>query len=321
MSRRRWLALGLALAALAAWLGLTRLVGYTADAYVRSDLVAVAAEVAGTVQTVAVADNQEVAAGDLLAVIEPTPYALAVDLAAQHVAAAEAALAVKAQAQATDAASIAGAEAAQTLAQHDFARVSKLATEGDLPQASLDKASDTQSLAADTLAGAEARAAVGAREVEVARVAAAAARAELAIAQYALSRTRITAPVAGHINNLSLRPGAYLAVGQAVVGIVDASAWRVVANFKEDVAAGMAPGLRAWVMLDSDPWRLRPARVQGVGRAIARDPGPAQLLPYVAPTTDWIRLSRRLPVTLLLEDGTPPAELFMGSDARVLFVR
>lgn len=41
----------------------------------------------------------------------------------------------------------------------------------------------------------------------------------------------------------------------------------------------------------------------------------AELLPYVAPTTDWIRLQRRFPVTLTLID--PPANLYMGADVRV----
>ena len=55
--------------------------------------------------------------------------------------------------------------------------------------------------------------------------------------------------------------------------------------------------------------------------APAREQGPAQLLPYVAPTTDWIRLRRRLPVTVLLDPPLPQAGLFMGADARVLFWR
>jgi len=44
----------------------------------------------------------------------------------------------------------------------------------------------------------------------------------------------------------------------------------------------------------------------------------SELLPYVAPTTDWIRLQRRFPVTLVLVD--PPADLtlYMGADARTL---
>jgi membrane fusion protein, multidrug efflux system len=37
----------------------------------------------------------------------------------------------------------------------------------------------------------------------------------------------------------------------------------------------------------------------------------------VAPTTDWIRLARRMQVTLVLEPK-PDVPLFMGADARVL---
>jgi len=43
-------------------------------------------------------------------------------------------------------------------------------------------------------------------------------------------------------------------------------------------------------------------------------------LPYVAPTTDWIRLQRRFPVTLILVDPPTDLKLYMGADARtVLF--
>ena len=92
--------------------------------------------------------------------------------------------------------------------------------------------------------------------------------------------------------------------------------WRVVANFKEYTAAGLKPGMRAWIWLDSHPWRLFPARVSGVGRGVARHEDEQRLLPYVAPTTDWICLSRRLQVTLVF-DPVPDVPLFMGTDARV----
>jgi multidrug efflux system membrane fusion protein len=126
--------------------------------------------------------------------------------------------------------------------------------------------------------------------------------------------------VTGYVNNLTLRPGTYARAGEAIVGVVDGSQWRVVANFKEDVAAGVVPGQRVWVWLDSNPWHFLAGHVQGVGRGIAREQAPQQLLPYVAPTTDWIRLRRRLPVTILLDDA-PPQGLFMGADARVFFFR
>jgi len=43
-------------------------------------------------------------------------------------------------------------------------------------------------------------------------------------------------------------------------------------------------------------------------------------LPYVEPTTDWIRLERRFPVTLVLQDLDPDVVLHMGSDARTLII-
>ncbi|UYN93577.1 MAG: biotin/lipoyl-binding protein [Enhydrobacter sp.] len=56
----------------------TDFVAYTDGAYVRSDLVAVAPEVTGTVAKVHVVDNQRVKVGDLLVTIDPEPHRLAV---------------------------------------------------------------------------------------------------------------------------------------------------------------------------------------------------------------------------------------------------
>ncbi|GGA92285.1 membrane protein [Brucella endophytica] len=149
----------------------------------------------------------------------------------------------------------------------------------------------------------------------------AAAKAELAMAQYNLARTRLTSPVEGYVNNLTLRPGAYASTGQPLIGIIDDGSWRIVANFKEDVAASVPVGTRVWVWLDADPWHILPGRVESVARGIARQPGPEGLLPYVAPTTDWIRLRRRLPVTIVLDQPARTNGLFMGADARVFFWR
>jgi multidrug efflux system membrane fusion protein len=77
-------------------------------------------------------------------------------------------------------------------------------------------------------------------------------------------------------------------------------------------------GGEAWVWLDSQPWRLHRARIAGIARGISRDPDAEKLLPYVAPTTDWIRLQRRFPVTLTLVDPPPDLNLFMGADARTV---
>ncbi|GJD53156.1 Multidrug resistance protein MdtN [Methylobacterium crusticola] len=319
--RRFWTACGALCLAGAAYLGFDALVGYTDDAYIRSDLVRIAPEVSGPVSTVHVQDNDHVEAGALLLTLDPKPFELTVAVRTDRVAGADAAVAVKVQAEAAQAATVQSAEATLDLAQAQFRRTSQLAERGFAAQETLDKVSDDVRQAQSALALATAQVLVGKREVDQARRDAQEARADLAIAAYDLTRTRIVASVPGYVNNLDVRPGRFAKAGEPVVGLVDDTQWRIVANFKEDVAAAMAPGTAVRVWLDTRPWRLWRGRVQGVARGIARDETPGQLLPYVAPTTDWIRLRRRLPVTILLDPPLPRGALFMGADARVVFLR
>ena len=318
---RLWIAVAVIIGGTVAYFAGDAVFAYTSDAYVRSDLVAIAPEVSGIVKTIDVANNQAVAAGDLLATIDPRPFQLDVDLKQQEITRLEAAVAIKSQLQAGDAASIDAAAAALQLAQQQYDRARALAGEKIASQEQFDKADDQLRAAQDELRLRQNQSEIDDREIAEAKARVEVARAELALAQYNLSRTRLTASVSGFVNNLALRPGAYARTGEALIGIIDGSQWRVVADFKEDVAASVAVGQRVWVWLESDPWHFRPGHVQGVGRGIARSEAPSQLLPYVAPSTDWIRLRRRLQVTILLDPPAPERGLFMGADARVFFWR
>jgi multidrug efflux system membrane fusion protein len=107
-----------------------------------------------------------------------------------------------------------------------------------------------------------------------------------------------------------------------MIGIVDANAWRIMANYKQYYIRSFRVGGEAWVWLDSSPWHLHRARITGIARGFSRDPQAPMLLPYVAPTTDWIRLQRRIPVTIVLIDPPPDGVFYMGADARtVIFPR
>lgn len=291
---------------------------YTEDAYVRSDFVAVAPEISGIVKQVEVANDQPVEAGTLLTVIDDEPFRLDVDLKQRRVESAQAAVAVKRDMASVLSANVDAAKAALTLADQEYNRIRPLVADQALSQEMLDRATSQRQAARDALEQAQAQARVNAGEVTAAQAEVDIATADLAIARYNLSRTRITAPVKGYVTNLSLRPGAFASVGTPLVGIVDDTQWRIVANFKEYVASDLRPGMRAWVWLDSHPWHLFPARITGVGRGIARAQEPDRLLPYVAPTTDWIRLARRLPVQMVLDPKPEGVPLFMGADARVL---
>ena len=140
----------------------------------------------------------------------------------------------------------------------------------------------------------------------------------LALAEWQLARTKLVAPTSGTVTSLTLRVGDTAQSNIPLVGIVDAKAWRVIANFKESYIRQFNVGDTAWVSLDSNPWKLHRAKVESIARGISREPGPERLLRYVAPTTDWIRLQRRFPVTLTLVDTPGNLKLYMGADARVL---
>src|SRR5204863_8146545 len=148
------------------------------------------------------------------------------------------------------------------------------------------------------------------------------AKAEMATAQWKLSRTDMVSPTDGTITNLTTRAGDTATVSIPMIGIVDANGWRVIANYKQHYVRSFEIGGTAWVWLDSAPWHFRRAKITGIARGFSRDPQAPMLLPYVAPTTDWIRLQRRIPVTIVLEEAPPDGRLYMGADARtVIFPR
>ena len=144
--------------------------------------------------------------------------------------------------------------------------------------------------------------------------------AEIAYMQWQLDQTKLLAPTDGTVTQLTLRVGDQAVENKPLLGLVDAHAWRIFANYKESVIRHMTVGHTAWVWLDTYPWHIHRAHIQGIARGISRLPTDRKLLPYVEPTTDWIRLERRFPVTLVLQDPDPGIVLHMGADARTLII-
>jgi membrane fusion protein, multidrug efflux system len=293
-------------------------IAYTADAYVQSDLVAVAPQVSGRIIGVKVVDNQNVAQGDLLFEIDPVPFQLVVDQRHAELDEARSQVAADQDSIVSAKANLTAAMAAATFAHQTQNRVAALTRADDASRADLQKADDDARQADAMVDAGQAAIEKASASAEMHQAAQSRAQAALGIAEWQLGRTKVYAPVRGAITNLTLRPGDTGQTDVPVVGIVDASAFRIIANFKQSFIRGFNEGDTAWVWLDSQPWHLHRARVAGVARGISRDPGADRLLPYVSPTTDWIRLQRRFPVTLMLTDSS--ITLYMGADARVLIL-
>jgi multidrug efflux system membrane fusion protein len=293
---------------------------YTADAYVQSDLVAVAPQVSGRIISVGVTDNQTVAQGDVLAMIDPVPFQLVADQHRAEVAEARAQVAADQDSIASLQANLTAAMAAQAYAQKNHARYAELARENDVSRADLEKTDDDMRQADAAVEAARASIERAHAMTSMHQAAQDRATAALATAEWQLGRTKLVAPVSGAITNLTTRPGDTAQTDVPLIGIVDAAAFRIIANYKQSFIRGFNSGDTAWVWLDSEPWHLHRARVAGIARGISREPAPDRLLSFVAPTTDWIRLQRRFPVTLTLVDPPPQLKLYMGADARVLIL-
>jgi multidrug efflux system membrane fusion protein len=316
--RRVLLVLAGLAAAFGVYWGSSYLFAYTDDAFVTSDLVAVAPQITGRVVAVPIVDNETVSKGTLLARIDATPFRLALAEQQGKLGEAEAQLAVdhdliKSAKAARDEAAV-----KERLASDNLRRAAPVAAAGYLSPQALEQASTEATTARAALADAE-DAVAKARQMQALHAATIRAlTARIAFLQWQLDQTRLVAPTDGTITNLTLRVGDQAVADQPLVGLVDAHAWRVFANYKESVIRHMRVGQTAWVWLDTYPWHLRRAVIQGIARGISRRQSPNKLLPYVEPTTDWIRLERRFPVTLVLQDLPPKVVLHMGADARTL---
>jgi multidrug efflux system membrane fusion protein len=316
--RRVLLVLGLIASAFGLYWGSSYVFAYTDDAYVTSDLVGIAPQITGRIVAVPIVDNETVTKGKLLAEIDPTPFRL--ELAKQVAKRAEAEAQLKVDHDLVKSAKAARDEAAakERLANDNLARAQPIATAGFLSRQALDTATANAQEAAAALASAETAVAKERQTEALHEATIKSITAEIDYLQWQLDQTRVLAPTDGTITALTLRVGDQAVANQPLLGLVDAHAWRIIANYKESVIRHMEVGHPAWVWLDTYPWHIHRAYIQGIARGISRRQTPTTLLPYVEPTTDWIRLERRFPVTFLLQDPHPDVTLHMGSDARTL---
>jgi multidrug efflux system membrane fusion protein len=293
---------------------------YTDDAYVTSDLVGVAPYVSGRIVSVDIVDNQTVKKGEVLATIDPSPFRLALDEKQAKRTEAEAQLAVDRDVIGATRAQRDDAAAKERLANDNLQRAKPITAEGFLSRQALDTATAKEQEAKAILADAEASVAKAQQMLALHQATVATITAEIAYLQWQLDQTKLLAPADGTITQLTLRVGDQAVENTPLIGLVDAHAWRIYANYKESVIRHMKVGHTGWVWLDTYPWHFHRAVIQGIARGISREQGDRKLLPYVAPTTDWIRLERRFPVTLVLQEQGPDIVLHMGADARTLIV-
>jgi membrane fusion protein (multidrug efflux system) len=142
--------------------------------------------------------------------------------------------------------------------------------------------------------------------------------AELQTAQLNLTYTVVTAPVAGAVTHLSLRPGMVVNTGDQLFAVVDqdADVW-VDANFKETQLKRIRPGQTVDIELDMYPGVTFSGKVASVSAA---NGSIFSLLPPENATGNWVKVTQRFTVRVNV-DSTPwltHYPLRVGASAEVM---
>jgi multidrug efflux system membrane fusion protein len=300
------------------------------DAVVQANLINISSTVPGRIIELAVKDNARVRKGDLLFRIDPVPYELAVAQVKADLGIAEAALSTQERTirAETSNADIAVEQAARAqvnleLATQTLDRLTALRPKGYVTAQQVDDAATAKRDATISL-----RQAIAQRQAADALVSTAdgaealvqARRAALALAERNLADTEVRAPHDGLVVGLNVSTGEFVITGQSVFTLIDTDAWFITAAFRETELRQITVGdcATTYVMADqSIPIR---GRVVGIGWGVASGellPIPRSL-PYVPKTLNWVRVSQRFPVRILLDE--PPEDLMRAGASAIAVV-
>lgn len=227
---------------------------------------AVAAEVAGRVDDVAVQRGDVVEAGDLLVALDDSLARRSLDVRRAEVEVARADLTLlQAGSRREDVASLAAqvraAQAGERAAQRSAARTRELFAAGALPQAELDRAEAELSRVTGERQSLEARLgalARGARPEELARAAARTEAAERAVAleEERVDRAEVRALLGGTVTDVLVEPGELAAVGSPIATIADVDHPYVDVFIPQGDLGGVVVGSSAAVRVDALPGAL-----------------------------------------------------------------
>jgi membrane fusion protein, multidrug efflux system len=296
------------------WWNVLRFLQSTDDAYLQGDVSVISPKVEGYIRKVRVTDNQEVAEGAVLFVIDDRDFKAKVAQAE----AAEAAEAIeeasvasynarlKLQQSMIDqaAATLASAEADLEREQQDYKRYSELMTSDfasrqrfEQAQADARKGEAAVARSRAALAGEQNQLAVLRSQQWEEQARLQQARGNLQLAQNDLDNVVIRAPVSGIAGNRAGQVGQYVKAGTQLLSLVPLPHVYVTANFKETQLTHMRPGQLAEVSVDAYPDMTLEGRIESFAPGSGAQ---SSLLPPDNATGNFTKIVQRVPVRIAL---------------------
>ena len=303
------------------WYGVTGRYIETENAYVKTHIIAVSADIDGRVTEVFVSENQKVSKGDLLFRMDPNSYNMAVRMAESQRET------VRQNISATRAeyyqimAEIEEKKSNVIYYQQEAKRQRKLIKKAITTRAKLDAAEYNLTAAKQEVAT---------RRQKVRTVLAKLggnparsfgehpdfmmAEAQLSMAEMNLGYTEIRAPTDGIVTRLKLESGEWVESGEPAFGLIAVDRVWVEANLKETQLTHVKENQKVTVELDAYPNELWEARVASISPATGAE---FSVLPPQNASGNWVKVVQRLPVRIEIEQKEGQSFLRAGMTASV----
>lgn len=291
---------------------------FTTEGRVYGQVVQVAPEVTCRVTEVLVKNNEAVEKDDILFVLDPGKYVIALEQAELALRAAQeqerSLYAQKKMAMA----SISRAEAGYENARADYQRVAELAKSQAVSKSNLDNVFKQYQVASSVLEIEQHHlgtlvARLGEPGIPTTDVLLAENRVRQA--KLDLTNTTVRSQSAGVVTNLRLEVGAMANANMPLITLIsDGSMW-VAADFREKSVAHVQERYRALVTFDAHPGKIFDYRVASRDLGVASGhQNPNGTLTQIEGNNRWVRDAQRTRINLQSDDALP-SPLFVGSRA------
>ena len=278
----------------------------TDNAYVRQTIVSLSSDVAGRIVEVDVTENERVSSGQILFLIDPEPYRIALAQAEAALANARISVDQLRVGYRIAAAKLETARNTLDIKQRVRDRVISLTDKGISTEAAndtslldLEQARSNIDLAEQALASAAAALGGNPDIATDAHPAVKAALAAVDVARRNLEKTTVRAPAAGIVSEVSsLNPGQMVSLGGTVASLVETDKSWLEANFKETQLGNVKAGQPVDIEIDTFPGKVLHGKVASIGAATGAE---FSLIPAQNATGNWVKVVQRIPVRIEVE--------------------
>ena len=293
----------------------------TDNAYVKANVIIISPEVSGRVTSVLVANNQPVAADDVLLQLDSFPLEIALSRARAQMAV----IRIELESLRADyGETVVQAQQAEDKVRHldrRYKRQRKLLKQGLSSEEKHDEAKhDLQ---------------VARREVQIIQQRVRRVLAQLGgnqalpvdqhpryrsaqtiydQAAVELKATTIRAPASGIVSNMKLQVGEYAQAGKPIFSLIENQPIWVEANLKETQLTHILPGQQATIVADAYPDKIWESVVSNIAPATGAE---FSILPPQNASGNWVKVVQRIPINLVITDQAGGPQLRAGMTVSV----